>query len=287
VPAVLDRWILAQGDANLIVYGGDVYNVGSEAEYAVFAGQIGGDLTLRCQVPGNHDWMTSEESAASGRIPAGYERFWSRHTPPASRQPIDTAKKGGARYEHWIDLDGWRLIFVDTGLAEHSPWPVGDDERLAWLRAALRGTPGRAKLLFSHFSRLSYGLHGDSPGVDRLWRELFDEHGAPLAVCMIAGHDHNVSLYGPRPRNHPGAGSVPFERGIHLMVNGAGGAGHYHPHVGTRPDLLAESDGFCVSRITLTRGHSARFEILNFGAAPDVGEQPSVLGGFEVQLEPG
>ena len=55
---------------------------------------------------------------------------------------------------------------------------------------------------------------------------------------MVGGHDHNVSLYGPRPRSLPEAGSVPFAQGVYILVNGAAGAGHYEPKVGTPPDLL-------------------------------------------------
>ena len=284
IPALLNRWIMAQGDATLIINGGDVYNTGTDADYALFAQQMGDDFALICQTPGNHDWMTHSQSPQTGRIPSGYETFWRAHAPPLSKQPIDTSKKGGARYEHFMDIDGWRLIFLDTGDSGRSAWPGGDAGRTSWLRQALRSTASRAKIVFAHHSRLSYGAHGDNPGVEAVWQELFDTAGAPLAACTLAGHDHNVSLYGPRPRSHPESGSVPFAQGVYVMVNGAGGAGFYTPDVGTKPDLVFDDMSFCVTRITLDNAQKARFDILGFGALPDAQTVPQTIGGFAVEL---
>jgi acid phosphatase type 7 len=284
IPALLHRWIVAQGDAALIINGGDVYNTGTDADYALFAQQMSDELSLICQTSGNHDWMTHTQSPQTGRIPSGYEGFWRAHAPPLSKQPIDTTKKGGARYEHFIDLDGWRLIFLDTGPCETSPWPGGDAGRTAWLRQAIQSKAGRAKIVFAHHSKLSYGAHGDNPGVDAVWQELFDAAGAPLVACTIAGHDHNVSLYGPRRRSHPESGSVPFAQGIYVMVNGAGGAGFYAPDAGTKPDLLFEDSSFCITRITLDNTQKARFDVLGFGALPDADTVPQIIGGFAVEL---
>jgi 3',5'-cyclic AMP phosphodiesterase CpdA len=284
IPGLLHRWIVAQGDAALIINGGDVYDDGTDDEYALFAQQMDDNLSLICETPGNHDWATHTQSPQTGRIPSGYEKFWKAYAPPLSKQPIDATKKGGARYEHFIDLDGWRLIFLDTGPSESSAWPGGDVGRTAWLRQAVQSKPGRAKIVFAHHSRLSSGLHGDNPGVDAIWRELFDSAGAPLAACTVAGHDHNVSIYGPRPRSDPHSGSVPFAQGIYLMVNGASGVGHYAPHVGTTPDLFFNDDVFCVTRITLDNAQKARFDVLGFGATPDAHTMPQVIAGFAVEL---
>jgi 3',5'-cyclic AMP phosphodiesterase CpdA len=284
IPTLLNRWIVAQGDATLIVNGGDVYKTGTDAEYALFAQQMGDDFSLVCQTPGNHDWMTQSNSPQTGRIPSGYEKFWSAQGPPASKQPIDTTKKGGARYEHFIDVDGWRLIFLDTGFSDMLAWPQGDPGRVAWLRQAVQGTPGRAKIVFAHHSRLSIGAHGDNLSVNAAWQELFDPAGTPLVACTIAGHDHNVSLYGPRPRSQPESGSVPFAKGIYVIVNGAGGTGLFMPLVGTKPDVFFEANSFCVTRITLDDAQTARIDFLGFGALPDENTEPQVIAGFKVEL---
>jgi hypothetical protein len=279
---------VAQGDATLIVNGGDVYPSGTDADYAAFAHQMGDDLSLICETPGNHDWETHEPSTQSpqtGHIPYGYEEFWKAHAPPHSKQPIDTTKKGGARYEHFIDLDGWRLIFLNTATSPGSEgvWPAGDAGRTAWLRQALQSKPGRAKIVFAHHSRLSYGWHGDNPGLEALWRELFDSAGAPLVACTIAGHDHDVSVYQPRPRNNPESGKVPFAQGIYLMVNGSSGVGHYEHRHGTEPEFF-NADVWCVTRITLEDAQKAQFDVLSFGNNTHHLTAPQVIAGFQVQL---
>jgi 3',5'-cyclic AMP phosphodiesterase CpdA len=284
VPTILNRWIVAQGDATLIINGGDVYETGTDADFALFAQQMGGDFSLICETPGNHDWMTRTQSSKTGLIPAGYEKFWLAHAPPLSKQPIDTTKKGGARHEHFMDVGGWRLIFLDTGYCDTSPWPGGDAGRAQWLGQALQ-TPGRAKIIFAHHSRLSYGLHGNNnPGVAAVWQALFDSGGAPLAACTIAGHDHNVSLYGPRPRSNPEAGSVPFAQGIYVTVNGAGGGGLYAPFQGTKPDLLFDDESFCVTRIALDSAQAARLDVLGFGPTPTPQTVPQIIGSIAIQL---
>jgi cold shock CspA family protein len=271
---------VAQGDAALIINGGDVYETGTDADFAAFAQEMGNNLSLMCETPGNHDWKTHTQSPDTGLIPSGYEKFWKAHAPPHSKQPIDTTKKGGARYEHFIDLDGWRLIFLNTATSGGSEgvWPAGDAGRIAWLRQAVQSKPGRAKIVFAHHSRLSCGAHPDNPEIDAIWQELFDANGAPLAACTVAGHNHNVGLYKPRPRNHPeSSGPVPFAQGIYMMVNGASGVGFYTPDKGTMPDLFFDFVSCCVTRITLENAQKAQFDVLSFGHRPSAHTVPHVI----------
>jgi hypothetical protein len=62
-------------------------------------------------------------------------------------------------------------------------------------------------------------------------------------------------VYGPRSKNNPAASSVPFTQGIHVLVNGAGGKGHYSGSgflaSGTRPDLFFDDERYFVTRINL------------------------------------
>jgi hypothetical protein len=264
-----------------------VYGDGTPEEFELFFEQMDHNVAGLCETPGNHDWNTRSKSAAMGEIPSGYEAFWSRFAPPLSQQPIDASKRGGARYEHFADLAGWRLIFLDTGPCEHNPWPMGDPARVAWLRQTLSGAPGRAKMVFAHHSRLSRGKHGDIDDVDALWQTLFDANtGAPLVALTMAGHDHNVSVYGPRPRSHPRNGSVEFAKGIHIVVNGAGGRGHDTGFVGTTPDLFFDDDNYCVSRINLLNGTAADVDFLSFGPKkdPPAGVTPTALRTLQIRL---
>ncbi len=282
---VVVRWIRANGSPSLIVIGGDVYDDGTPEEFAQFLDQLDGDVSELCETPGNHDWNTRSTSAATGEIPSGYEAFWRQFAPPLSRQPIDATKRGGARYEHFIDVDGWRLLFLDTGPCKDNPWPMGDSHRVDWLKDAIGGG-GRAKIVFAHHSRLSRGKHGDVEKVDALWRTLFNPSGEPQIALTVAGHDHNVAIYGPRPRTNPKSGSVAFEKGIHVVVNGAGGRGHDLGVWGTSPDRFFDDENYCVTRIQLLDDRSADLEILSFGRGknPPSDSTPTLLHTLPIRL---
>ena len=278
------NWIRQQGDADLIINGGDVYGDGTPEEFEMLRDQMLGDMRGICEAPGNHDWRTRASSAFTGQIPSGYEAFWKMFPPPNSRQPIDVNKKGGARYEHLIDLAGWRFVFLDTGPCEDiQPWPTGDASRVTWLRQAL-DTPGRAKIVCAHHSRLSRGKHGDIEEVDAVWQTLFTETGAPRVAMTLGGHDHNVSAYAPRSQAR--TVTVPPAEGIHVVVNGAGGRGHDLGFRGTRPELFFEEDRSCLTRITLVDERSAHVDFLGFGRQkdPPANLMPVLLHRLSIQV---
>ena len=288
VQPALMRWIRSQNDGDLIVYGGDVYNRGTPEEFQEMLAALGGDVSRMCHTPGNHCWKTKATASNGSKIASGYEAFWLNHRPPVSAQPIDTTKKAGGRYEHFIDLAGWRLIFLDTGPCEEgflsgNPWPMNDPSRKQFLKSAL-AAPGRAKIVFAHHSRLSCGDHGDIDAVNELWQTLFDSHGAPLAALTLCGHDHNVSVYKPRPRN-VAQGPVDFSRGIHIAVNGAGGRNHDEGLHGTSPELFFDNDHYSLTRITLQDATKATVEFLDFGPAPNPPTDPAENPLFKLVLQ--
>jgi len=284
IPTALVRWIRAKGSPSLIVYGGDIYPAGSSKSFNEFFNQMDGDVRQMCEPPGNHDWKDDPGLPSTGRIPHGYDTFWQAH--PESKQPVDITKQGAARYDHFIDLEGWRLFFVDTGDYDTAAWPAGDASRVTWLRTNLK--PGRANILFAHHSRLSCGRHGNNDKLDALWQALFDADGTPRFAFTIAGHDHNVSVYGPRSKEAPEHKSVAFAEGIHVVVNGAGGDGHYSQEDalrllllvrGEKPDIFADDDHYFVTRINLTSATAADVDLLDFGkhAAGDPAAVPKSL----------
>jgi hypothetical protein len=295
VPRAMVRWIRTQPANRLIVYGGDVYKRGTEEQFEMFFDQMNRDVSDTCALPGNHDWKTASADPHPDKIPRGYDKFWRRFGPGESQQPVNTALRGGARYEHVKDIEGWRLVFLDTGPCNTEHWPVGDEARSEWLRAQLSSTPSRAKIVMSHHSRLSRGKHGDNLTVATLWDCLFDpKTSAPLAALAIGGHDHNATWYEPRSRENPEGAVVPFSQGIHVHVNGAGGHGHdeasglftgiFQPISGTKPDWK-DDDNWCVTRIDLLSPTTAEVSILSFGAdkPPRVAE-PTVVKKFVLNV---
>jgi hypothetical protein len=274
VAAELHKWILRRStevDVSLIVYGGDVYPHGKDRDFAEFHVEMQTNVSRMCETPGNHDW----ENVVNG-IASGYERFWFTHQ---SLQPVDKTKVGGARYEHVIDenTNGWTLVFLDTGecgdlITAKNPWPAKDrDARKAWLQKVVSGA-GRTKIIFAHHSRLSYGNHGDNDGLQEMWRDLFDPEGNPRVAFTLAGHDHNVSVYSPRPADDPKSARVAINRGVPIFVNGAGGAAFYTYHNGTLPNTSFEEvhkdDAYCITEIELIDQQNVAIKFLNFGNKP-------------------
>jgi hypothetical protein len=275
----LIRWIRSQSP-DLIVYGGDVYDKGNAGEFAQFLSQMDGTVADLCEVAGNHDWETNSGASLPDRIPTQYEAFWANAATP--RRPINTAARGGARYDFVMDIGGWRLIFVDTGPIKSKKWPMEDPTRRTWLKQVLTETPGRSKIVFAHHSRLSKGKHGDVGNAKPLWEDLFDAASKPLAALTVAGHDHNVSWYAPRPKS--GQGVVPVANGIFAHVNGAGGSGHDEPFFGTDPEWK-EADTYCVTKITLISPTAVDVSVLSFGEdIPPPGTQPTEIKKFEIRL---
>lgn len=281
IVTMLMRWIRAQGNASLIVNGGDVYGSGNSSQFAQFLAQMDNDVSLMCETPGNHDWKDDVNTPGAGRIPHGYEAFWSSH--PESKQPLDGSKRGGARHEHFVDLGGWRLFFLDTGDYDTAGWPAGDPGRVTWLRSNLN--PGRANVVFSHHSRVSSGQHGNNDKLNVLWESLFDGD-APRVAFTLGGHDHNVNMYGPRSKADPTGSSVPFAKGIHVLVNGAGGNGLYRTEGflvdGDKGDVLDDHKNFCVTRINLVNSSTVEVDMVAFGKKA-VGA-PSPLPGSLVHI---
>jgi hypothetical protein len=143
---------------------------------------------------------------------------------------------------------------------------------VTWLRDNLK--PGRANILFAHHSRLSCGRHGNNDELDALWKALFDPDGRPRFAFTMGGHDHNVSVYGPRSKDDPEDKSVAFAKGVHVFVNGAGGDGHYSQSDllravllvrGEKPDIFKDDDHYFVTRINLISATEAHVDQLDFG----------------------
>jgi hypothetical protein len=154
---------------------------------------------------------------------------------------------------------------------------------VTWLTSNL--LPGRANIIFAHHSRLSRGRHGNNDDLHRLWTLLFDPDGTPRATLTVGGHDHNVGVYGPRARSNPAGPPVAFAKGIHVVVNGAGGDGHYSQGLfahGTRPDRFRDDDHFCITRIDLVDARTLVADVLDFGTAAN--SDPTVVAAARLEI---
>lgn len=73
-----------------------------------------------------------------------------------------------------------------------------------------------------------------------------------------------MSLYKSRGRDTPGQPAAAGTKGIHVLVNGAGGNGLYRDTKGSAPDVH-DFDNFAVTRITLVSESESIVEVFGFG----------------------
>jgi hypothetical protein len=144
--------------------------IGDDSEFAVLD-QMGGDVSRMCGRPAI-DWAIRSRGLARARYRQATKTF--------GLPPIAAADRHG-------ETSGRSLrTFPTSRLAAHLPrhrtvqgavpgdrkWPFTEHSQIAWLTGALGGQcQGR---IFSRTGRLSWGSHEDNPGLDDLWRLLFD-----------------------------------------------------------------------------------------------------------------
>ena len=249
---------------SLFVYGGDVYDSGTNVDFAAFDNLFGDVRPWLAAIPGNHDWQTEDAE--------GYEKYWLTHRPPASRTSIDTNQVGPSRHHYPLSLrNGWLGILMDCGPDAQRPLTSLEIARFSgWLD--LHGS--RRVIVFLHHARLSRGNHGNNTAIDQLWNACFDTVGNPRVAAWIAGHNHNIGIYSPRSKGTGPAADPPpsahgIADGIQIFINGAGGAALYSQGAGasgTMPDVFADDAHFGFLQIELTDSHTARVQ--NFATNP-------------------
>ena len=258
---------------SLFVYGGDVYDNGTDADFVQFDGVYSDVLPRLAAIPGNHDWLTEDAQ--------GYENYWLNHRPPASCTPIDTSGVGPSRHHYPLSLrNGWLGIFIDCG--PEATRPLSGVE-LAQFNNWLTVHGSRRVIVFLHHARLSRGLHGNNTAIDELWRTCFDSTGSPRVAAWVAGHNHNMGIYKPRSQGTGASADPPLSSGIadgvQIFINGAGGAALYSQGsgaLGTMPDAFADDSHFGFLQIELVDPDHAVFQ--NFAIAPTASGGVSPIG---------
>jgi hypothetical protein len=98
-------------------------------------------------------------------------------------------------------------------------------------------------LAYWHHPLFSSGKHGNNPGVEPLYRALYDAD----AELILSGHDHHYERFAPQD---PDGGADPV-RGIRQFVVGSGGKNHYS--IGTvKPNSqVRNTDTFGVLKLVL------------------------------------
>lgn len=160
---------------------GDLTNGGDEEDYARLAALLREALELPLHVlPGNHD-----------------ER-------PALRRHFNVGGRDAEPIQYAIELDGLRVLMLDTTIPGEEAAGDLDGERLDWIAGELAARPEVATVLAMHHPPFLIGL----PGMDRYAlageaREaiarLVAEH--PHVCGTFAGHVHATmtTIVGGRP----------------------------------------------------------------------------------------
>ena len=263
---------------SIFVYGGDVYDNGTDADFVLFDNTYSDVLPNLCETAGNHDWKTANC--------AGYDKYWGARQPPASLTVINNNQGTTIPDHHHYKQplgNGWLGIFVDSGNSTASQPLTSFALNLidGWITA--HGS--RSIIVFTHWNRLSRGNHDNNTSIDPLWQKCFDSTGAPRVAAWVSGHNHNMGIYTPRAKGS-GASSDPpisskgIDNGIQMFNNGAGGAGHYSftgvGQVGTQPDIFGNDSHFGFLQITFTDSSNVSFQNYDTGINGSTG--PVTIG---------
>lgn len=159
---------IAAGHPDGLLYLGDVYERGTEADfrnkYATTYGQL---APITAPTPGNHDWP---------RHTSGYDPYWSRALRRAETSAWYAFRAGG-----------WTILSINSE-TDHAP----GSPQLRWLQSRLR-KPGTCRIAVWHRPRYGAGLqHGDAPDMAPVWDALRGK-----AAIVLNGHEHSMQRLRP------------------------------------------------------------------------------------------
>lgn len=165
---VLDHVRAEHPDFDLLVLTGDLAHDEREECYLALREMLG-DWVSRCRlIPGNHDSRGALRRTFSELFPGD-----------------------GCALSFSADLDGWRLIGVDSQVPGQVPGRIAPAQ-LDWLHDELSQEPERPTLVFVHHPPIPVG----SPWLDRIGLEDADEFGrlieaSPQVRAVVCGHVHH------------------------------------------------------------------------------------------------
>ena len=171
--AVLDHALARHGDAEALILMGDLAHHGHPEAYAALRDMLRATPMPVIPMLGNHD----RRDAFRGVF-------------------TDAPESPGEFVQNAFDLDGWRVLTLDT--LDGPPYPAGHhagrlcDQRLAWLDRQIE-TAGAARLLVcAHHPPFAVGL----PGMDAIpladGAVLLDRLRATGRAHLLCGHVHRT-----------------------------------------------------------------------------------------------
>jgi hypothetical protein len=184
--------LIASWDPNVFLYLGDVYEKGTETEFANWYGQnsyFGRFGAITDPTIGNHEYE-------NGQAP-GYFNYW--RSPP---------------HYYSFDAGGWHFISLDSTSQFNQTAP--GSAQYQWLKRDLAASTAACTLAYFHHPVYNVGPEGSTPRMAAIW-SLLDANGVDV---VLSGHDHDYQRWVPLD----GSGS-PSAGGITQFVAGGGGHG--------------------------------------------------------------
>ena len=231
-------------NAARLIYLGDVYDTGTQAEFintprsydTIYGTQSGHNLNIITSATiGNHEWANRS---------VGYDKYWNGlFAGTGTVQPVwDGDRTITNPHYYSFFIGNWKFICLNSmedGIA--SGGVTLGSTMYNWFINELNDPAGdKRKIVFCHHPRWSDDtMHGDNSSMQSIWAAMQGK-----ALLLIGGHSHNYQRHNMRDVN----GNSVVGGGVYQIVSGAGGQSVY-PFTGSYASGM-------VAYKTLTHGAS-------------------------------
>ncbi len=181
---------IASWNPNLLLYLGDVYEMGTAAEFYnwyrpdSFYGRF---KAITDPTVGNHEYLSP------GAKP--YFDFW-----------------GGVPPYYGYDAGGWHFVSLDSNVSKAGVDPASAQYR--WLQSDLASNTSKCTIVYFHHPYFSIGKEGSTQALVDIWKLMAQYH----VTLVLNGHDHEYQRWMPLDAN-----GQPSDSGMTEFVVGTGG----------------------------------------------------------------
>ena len=234
--------LVTPGDVFVLTLGDQVYEDGTDAEYANCFHPTWGALKDRIRpAPGNHDYQTADA--------AGYYNYFGAQAGPDRRGYYS------------FDRGDWHFISLNS-LIDVSP----QSAQYRWLQADLAQSSGKlCTIAYWHYPAFNSGI---AYGSILAMRPMFEALHAAGVEIVLSGHEHLYERFAPQTAD----GTADTARGVRQFVVGTGGRA-LNPFGRILPNSeFRSSNDWGVLRLTLGPGsYSWQFMAVGKAAPLDSG----------------
>lgn len=177
---VIRKAYAAMPDAQLIIHAGDLVNRANKDEewgdWFAAGGYIHGS-TPALMTPGNHEY-THEDNLPHLSV------YWNEQFSMPANGPAHEQLKGSCYY---TDIQGVRMISLNTQMIEEAITADCIDQQVAWLHQTLKNNPQQWTCVVMHHPLYSTKKGRDNKKTREHLKPIFDQYGVDL---VLQGHDH-------------------------------------------------------------------------------------------------